>query len=231
MRRLHASTCRSIAREALRGNWLRAAVTGLGASLLGVFTNPVSGVIKLMAMAWLLLELFESVPHCAFLVFAAAFIIALIWLYVGSFVRLGYLDFNLSMLDQRKPADGVLFGASTIWWNAVRLHLKILVRIILGSILFLIPGIMIGYSYAMAPFLLEERKNMSVEEAMRLSREKMKGHRWEFFCLRMSFIGWKILGFLTLGIGFLWINPYRSLSETVFFNEYSGRAEAMYDRS
>ena len=72
---------------------------------------------------------------------------------------------------------------------------------------------------------------MTVTEAMKMSKAKMKGHRWEFFCLRMSFLGWKILGFLTLGIAFFFFIPYYSLSETVFFNECSGRAEVMYGRS
>ncbi len=203
----------------------------MGASLLGVFTNPVTGVLKLMIISGILLELCEGAPFYRFLVFAAALIIASIWLYIGSFVRLGYLDYNLSLLDKRTPREGVLFGASTIWWNAFLLHLVLLIKVLIGSVFFLIPGIVIYYRNAMAPFLLEERKNMSVSEAMRLSREKMKGHLWEFFCLRLSFVGWKILGFLTLGIGFLWINPYYALSETVFFNEFSGRAEVFYDRS
>lgn len=231
MRRLHASTCRRIARDSLKGRWWEASCKGLGASILGVFTNPVLGVLKLMILSALLLEFCEGVPFYKPLVYTACLIIALIWVYVGSFVRLGYLDYNLALLDRRQVKEGVLFGASTIWWNSVLLYLVMLVRVLIGSIFLLIPGVIIYYNYAMAPFLLEERKSMSVAEALRMSRVKMKGHRWEFFCLRISFLGWKILGFLTLGIAFFWINPYYSLSETVFFNECSGRAEVMYGRS
>ena len=196
-----------------------------------MFTNPVLGVLKLMILSALLLEFCEGVPLYKPLVYTACLIIALIWVYVGSFVRLGYLDYNLALLDRRQVKEGVLFGASTIWWNSVLLYLVMLVRVLIGSIFLLIPGVMIYYNYAMAPFLLEERKSMSVAEALRMSKVKMKGHRWEFFCLRISFLGWKILGFLTLGIAFFWINPYYSLSETVFFNECSGRAKVMYGRS
>ena len=231
MRRLHASTCRRIARDSLKGRWWEASCKGLGASILGVFTNPVLGVLKLMILSALLLEFCEGVPFYEPLVYTACLIIALIWVYVGSFVRLGYLDYNLALLDRRQVKEGALFGASAIWWNSVLLYLVRLVRVLIGSIFLLIPGVIIYYNYAMAPFLLEERKSMSVAEALRMSKVKMKGHRWEFFCLRISFLGWKILGFLTLGIAFFWINPYYSLSETVFFNECSGRAEVMYGRS
>ena len=48
--------------------------------------------------------------------------------------------------------------------------------------------------------------------------------------MRLSFIGWDILGILTLGIGFIFINPYRYAAEAAFYNEISGRAEAYYGR-
>ena len=41
---------------------------------------------------------------------------------------------------------------------------------------------------------------------------------------------WNILGILTLGIGFIFINPYRYAAEAAFYNEISGRAEAYYGR-
>ncbi|MBR5047978.1 MAG: DUF975 family protein [Eubacterium sp.] len=205
-------------------------MTGLGASVLGAFTNPVTGILKLMILSAILLEIGEGVPFYKLLIYTACFIIAFIWVYIGSFVRLGYLDYNLALLDRRRAEDGGLFGASAIWWTSMHLHLTMIVRILPGMILLLIPGIITYYNYAMAPFLLEENRTMTAEEALRMSKVKMKGHRWEFFCLRMSFLGWKLLGLVTLGIAFFWINPYRYLSETVFFNECSGRAKVMYGR-
>ena len=160
MRRLHASTCRQIALDSLKGRWWEASLTGLGASVLGVFTNPVFGVFKLIIFSAVLLEFCEGVPYYRALVYTACLIIALIWIYIGSFVRLGYLDYNLALLDRRPVGEGVLFGASTIWWNSVLLHLAIFVRVMIGSIFLLIPGIITGYNYAMAPFLLEERKKI-----------------------------------------------------------------------
>ena len=43
-------------------------------------------------------------------------------------------------------------------------------------------------------------------------------------------IGWYIIGILTLGIGLIFINPYRYAAEAAFYNEISGRAEAYYGR-
>ena len=72
--------------------------------------------------------------------------------------------------------------------------------------------------------------NNPKNEAFKASKQIMKKHKWELFCLRFSFIGWYIIGILTLGIGLIFINPYRYAAEAAFYNEISGRAEAYYGR-
>ena len=50
---------------------------------------------------------------------------------------------------------------------------------------------------------------MSVMDALCKSKEMMKGHRWNTFVLNLSFLGWKLLGVLTLGIlDIFYTNPY-----------------------
>ena len=43
------------------------------------------------------------------------------------------------------------------------------------------------------------------------------GHKMELFVLGLSFIGWELLGVLTLGIGYIWIIPYM---QATFTNAY-----------
>ena len=45
----------------------------------------------------------------------------------------------------------------------------------------------------------------------------MKGHRFEFFVLQLSFIGWAILAVLTCGIGFIWLEPYMQVTYVKFY--------------
>ncbi len=47
----------------------------------------------------------------------------------------------------------------------------------------------------------------------------MKGHKWRFFLLEMSFIGWGILAVLSLGIGFLWLFPYENATRVAFYED------------
>lgn len=45
----------------------------------------------------------------------------------------------------------------------------------------------------------------------------MKGRKLRYFLLQLSFIGWWLLGILTLGLGFLWIIPYMLQTNTQFY--------------
>jgi uncharacterized membrane protein len=45
----------------------------------------------------------------------------------------------------------------------------------------------------------------------------MFGNKWKYFCLICRFIGWFLLGVVTLGVGFLWIMPYMMASLSRFY--------------
>lgn len=82
-----------------------------------------------------------------------------------------------------------------------------------------IPGIILSYCYVMAPFLLKDYPELEWREVLRTSREMMNGHKWDFFCLQLSFIGWILAAIFTCGIGFLWLLPYMTAAEAAFYND------------
>ena len=45
----------------------------------------------------------------------------------------------------------------------------------------------------------------------------MKGHKWELFCLQMSFLPLGFLCLLSFGIGNLWLVPYLNMTQTLYF--------------
>ena len=47
----------------------------------------------------------------------------------------------------------------------------------------------------------------------------MNGHKFDLFYLHLTFIGWGILSLLTLGIGFLWLNPYMMTAQAQFYED------------
>lgn len=93
----------------------------------------------------------------------------------------------------------------------------------LWTILFIIPGIIKGYSYAMTPYILKDKfaagqTDIGATEAITESRHLMDGHKMDLFVLDLSFIGWGLLGIITCGIGFIWITPYYRQTKTNFYH-------------
>ena len=73
----------------------------------------------------------------------------------------------------------------------------------------IIGGVIKHYSYILVPYIVAENPEIKTMQAITLSRRLMKGHKWECFKIEMSFLGWIVLGRLTLGIlDILFTNPY-----------------------
>ena len=60
----------------------------------------------------------------------------------------------------------------------------------------------------MVPYILAENPNIGNRRAIELSNKMTDGHKFDMFVLDLSFIGWKLLGVLTLGIGLIFLDPY-----------------------
>ena len=91
--------------------------------------------------------------------------------------------------------------------------------IVLWTFLFIIPGIVKSYSYSMAAYIAAENPEMSATDAINESKLLMDGNKWRLFCLDLSFIGWSILCVFTLGIGYLFLRPYREAAFAAFYRE------------
>lgn len=86
------------------------------------------------------------------------------------------------------------------------------------TLLLIVPGLIKSYSYAMAFYIQQESvKGKEPVDCITESRQMMDGHKWQLFCLDMSFIGWYILGALCLGIGVLFVTPYHQTARANFY--------------
>jgi len=97
--------------------------------------------------------------------------------------------------------------------------LNIITGLIVGfwTLLFIIPGIIASLSYSMAPYIFIENPEIGTMEALDESKRIMSGHKFDLFCLQLSFIGWMLLTILTLGLGLLWVIPYMELTTIEFY--------------
>lgn len=243
----YASDFRQNARDALRGRWAIAVIAGIIASLLGAIAsngpevklnfndNGANVVLEFAdqqiytsADGWMP-ELNTLIVGGAAYIILAAIVMAAVFFILGSVIKIGYSKFNLDLLDRSsEPELNTLFGYFSQWKTAAIASLLQSVYIFLWSLLFIIPGIIASYSYAMTEYILAENPELTASEAIDRSKQMMEGNRWRLFCLQFSFIGWSFLCSLTFGIGNLWLTPYEQAATAAFYREISGTDRAAY---
>ena len=84
-------------------------------------------------------------------------------------------------------------------------------------LLLMIPYSIIINAYAQTNYVLCEYPDYSPTQCIDASKAMMKGRRFRYIYLMVSFIGMEILGVLSLFIGSLWIEPYRGVSDAQLY--------------
>ncbi len=103
-------------------------------------------------------------------------------------------------------------------WAAFKVEFLMGLFTLLWSLLLVIPGIIKGFSYSMAMYVLAENPDMPALKAIKRSQKIMDGRKMDLFVLVLSFIGWGALVAITFGIAAIWVVPYMSATITNFYN-------------
>ena len=143
--------------------------------------------------------------------------LSLVSLILGGVVQLGYVAYLRKQHDGQPGDVKDLFSRFHMFKQGFLQALLRGIYICLWSLLFIIPGIVKAYSYAMTPFILEEHPELSANQAITASQALMYGHKGKLFCLHLSFLGWSVLSAFTLGIGNIFLNPYKNAATAAFY--------------
>lgn len=138
------------------------------------------------------------------LILGPAFSLAMVQIYLGIWAGI--------------PADVMdAFDCFNQFWSAFKL--QFLQNLIVGlcALFFIVPGIIIGYAYSQAMYILAENPGIGAREALRRSEKMMKGHKMELFVLDLSFIGWHLLALVTFGLSYIYAGPYMSAASAGFY--------------
>ena len=151
--------------------------------------------------AWFLFSLMSMVPFCS------------------PAMQVGYFKFNSKLVRKEDTAAGEIFEGFNLFGKALWLTIITSFFIYLWSLLFIIPGLIKVFSYSMAPYILADNPQMNAREALQSSIKLMEGKKGRLFYIGLSFIGWSLLGAITVGIAYIWILPYMQATTAAFYNE------------
>lgn len=219
-----ASDHRSRARAALQGNWAAAVAVCLLAGIISgtgfkpsISINFNGGDLIRVKLPDQMEELFHEILGIGLpILMLLSMTMLVVGLILGGVMEVGKARYHLNLIDGTDPQLEDLFCAFPCFSQALVMKLLRDLLIFLGMLL-LVPGVILTYSYAMAPYILAQDPQCSGTDALRLSRELMQGHKLELFFLELSFFGWMLLAALTFGIGDLFLAPYREASRASFF--------------
>lgn len=186
-------------------------VTGSYISTIYKAVNNITGSSTAAAVIVIAASLIVRLLVICFVLNVLEVIKARLFLESGTYERLPVKNW-LFLLRQRK------------WFHtALVLLLRSLYQVLWD--LTVIGGIIKRYSYAMVPYILAENPSIGANDAITLSRKMMYGHKFELFKLQLTFIGWRLLGTLTFGLGAVFfVNPYYEATEAEFYRSMRGQA-------
>ena len=154
--------------------------------------------------------------------------------FVFSILRVGFCRYLVLTQQYGRPADmGEIFWGFNCghYMNLVKTMFFCNLHIFLWSLLFIIPGIIKAYEYTCVPYILAQHPDMDYREVLAYSKSMTDGHKFDIFVLKLSFIGWYLLGGLLFGIGGIFVTPYAELTNAemyaflrrrIFFDQTTG---------
>ncbi len=152
---------------------------------------------------------------------AVAQLFNLIALALGGYVTFGFTKMFIGVSKNEKPEFEPILtaGVKEQPINAPLLSLISSILIGLWTLLFIIPGIVKSYSYAMSSYLLVNDKTLGPVDAITKSRTLMNGKKMQLFMLDLGYLGWYVLSIFTLGILSIWVSAWHQTARTLFFND------------
>lgn len=157
-----------------------------------------------------------------FLISYAIYLI--IYFLINTWIQFGFYSYCLKVTNRDSTMSyGDLFSAAGYLLKALALMIMIALLVLLWSLLFIVPGIIAAYRYSQAMFIMVENPDKGVMQCIRESKEMMRGHKWEFFVLELSFLLWQLLSTATCGLALIYVAPYMTVTMAGYYNRIKNK--------
>ena len=144
---------------------------------------------------------------------------------VSGFLSAGYIKYLLNFIRTGKfDANDIINTIKEKWLNILIADVLVYIIVFACTLLFIIPGIIMGLAYSFAMYLVVDT-DVSGNDSLKKSREMMKGYKWDYFVFGLSFLGWIILGVFTFGILYIWLIPYICVASCIYYDRLKERTK------
>lgn len=163
---------------------------------------------------------------------------------IGPF-SVGLALFFLRLTRKNSPKLNSLFEPFNNFTNSLVFGLLKIIFIMIWTLLLVIPGIIMSYSYAMSEYIMADDSSAGGMTAIKMSKKMMYGKKAKLFRMHFSIMGWLLIPSFALflyanivtydesmrNIGFLWwplVNALALVLLFVFLTPYYNAAKAAF---
>ena len=143
----------------------------------------------------------------------------LLSLFVTPPIGVGLALFFLNIHSGNKLEIKTIFNPfKDVWLNSVLAYFMMIVIILIGFLLFFIPGVIATLMFSQVLYIIAEDNKIDPYNALVKSKKMMEGNKWKLFKIMLIILLLAIVCILTLGIGFIWLAPYQNAVYAKFYN-------------
>ena len=205
--------------------WMAFIVVIVSGLLVSIGTGLVSAAQSMIDIVSMVdpSEMDSTMELGAVVIIIMAFVLCIaglmISIFIGNAASVGLTNYFIKNTNTTPVFADAFSGFKVRYRRNIGTLLLVGIKVVLWSILFVIPGIIKSYEYAIIPHILADDPEISSKDAFKKAKEMMNGNKFRLFKLNISFIGWYVLCFVTFGIGTFFLMPYINAATAEFYVE------------
>ena len=147
------------------------------------------------------------------------FTIGSIALFIVGPISIGLATYSLSIVNEEDYSYNQIATGFKYFFKALFLYLLFSISVFIGTILLIIPGVVIFLMFSQIFYIIAENPQIGVIDVFKKSASLMKNKKLQYLGLGLRYILFFILGVFTLGIWWLWLTPQMYVSFAIFYKE------------
>ena len=133
-------------------------------------------------------------------------------------LTIGVYKYYLNFVRGKELDIKEIFSPYKKLGGIILIYLLMYIIIGLWTLLFIIPGIIVSFSYVMVVYLMAE-DDIDGMNTLRKSANMMNGYKMDYFVFSLSFILWILSVIFTFGLTIIYVGPYITISQTLYYEE------------
>ena len=138
-------------------------------------------------------------------------------------LNLGLCMYFLKISNSESPGIENIINGFQPLLQVLLLYFVSSLLIVLGLLLFILPGIVLSMGFSMSYYIMAEQQDVTFVEALQKSWDLTQDHKMDLFLLNIRFIPWYVLGLLCLVVGVFVVIPWHQTTLALVYKELKAK--------